>query len=83
MDHYRFTRSGSRTLCWYHVKPDLGFVGIGEHEDPEEAKRLAYEDAFQKVKVISISNLATYHQLKMRRQGGKPNNRRKATRPRR
>ncbi len=37
------------------------FIGIGVHEDPEEAKRLAYEDAVNKANVISIKKLSLYH----------------------
>ncbi len=66
MEEYYFSRSGNRTLCWYKVKPDMGVCGSGEHEDPEEAKKLAYEDARAKAQVIPIKNLALYHWWKKR-----------------
>lgn len=64
MENYYFTRSGNRTFCWYHVKSDLGFVGVGEHENQVEAKRLAYEDACKKAHVISIKQLKVYRDWK-------------------
>ena len=70
MENYHFTRSGNRTLCWYNVKPDLGFVGVGEHENEDEARRLAYEDAYQKAHVISMKQLSMYHRWKQQKQRG-------------
>lgn len=65
-----YTRDGNTTMCWVNVKPDLGFIGFGEHEDPKEAKRLAYEDACRKASVISISQLSFYRQWKQWKKNG-------------
>ena len=59
-----FTRSGKKTLCFLEIKRDMVFVGCGEHEDEAEAQRLAYEDALEKAKVISIRSLAFYRSWK-------------------
>lgn len=56
----RYTRRGNRTMCFMEAKHDMIFVGFGEHEDPKEAERLAYEDAYRKATVISIKSLAMY-----------------------
>lgn len=60
MENYHFSRSGDMTLCFYKIKSDMGFIGVGEHADAKEAERLAYGDAVQKARVISMKQLRTY-----------------------
>jgi hypothetical protein len=60
----RFIHAPDRTICLLTLPSGMGFMGIGTHENESEAERLAYEDALQKSKVISIENIALFRSWK-------------------
>ncbi|KPV43102.1 hypothetical protein [Alicyclobacillus ferrooxydans] len=68
MENCSFSRSENMTICFLDIKSDFGIIGISEHEDPNEAERLAYEDAREKARVISIKKLRMYHWWKQQKE---------------
>jgi hypothetical protein len=60
----RFIHAPDRTICLLTLPSGMGFMAIGTHENENEAEQLAYEDALQKSKVISIESIILFRNWK-------------------
>ncbi len=67
-ERVRFIHTSDRVICLLTLPSGMGFMGLGTHNDEKEAERLAYADALEKSKVISIKNIALFRDWKRQHQ---------------